>query len=150
MGFSVAENPDAKRHDLSEFRVYSKALLRISMKSSCALSLNKRKRAKWLPTALSRPLERAPKSQNKLPEGHTTHRMHTCDPRAQPAITITKARPHSHDIHAATQELTDMSAHLQHSRHTRASHVGTNACIPPATPSVPTRAAQRHHVCAHH
>ena len=41
MGFSVAENPDAKRHDLSEFRVCCKSLLRISMKSSCALSLNK-------------------------------------------------------------------------------------------------------------
>ena len=90
------------------------------MKSSCALSLNKRKRAKWLPTALSRPLERAPKSQNKLHEVHTTHRMHTCDPLAQPAITITKARPHSHDIHAAMLELGHRSAPPEHSCHRNA------------------------------
>jgi hypothetical protein len=107
------------------------------------------KMSEMLPTALSCPLERAPESQNKSPEGHTTPRMLICDPRAQPAITITKARPHSHDIHAATQELTDISAHLQHSQHTRASHEGTNATMPPATPSVPARPVLRDHVCAH-
>ena len=47
--------------------------------------------SEMVPTALSCPLGRAPESQNKSPEGHTTPRMPICDPRAQPAITITKA-----------------------------------------------------------
>ena len=34
-------------------------------------------------------LGRAPESQNKSPEGHTTPRMLICDPHAQPAITNT-------------------------------------------------------------
>ena len=49
-----------------------------------------------------------------------TPRMPICDPRAQPAITITKARPHSHDIHAAMLELGHRSAPPEHSCHRNA------------------------------
>jgi hypothetical protein len=76
--------------------------------------------SEMVPTALSCPLGRAPESQNKSPEGHMTPRMPICDPRAQPAITITKARPHSHDIHAAMLELGHRSAPPEHSCHRNA------------------------------